>query len=294
MAHITVLKEEAVNSLTLNSNSVVVDCTLGAGGHAAEIIKHLDKSGVYVGIDADITAIDSLESLKKSACTVHLVHSNFSQLTEVLEKLELKPDAILADLGWRSEQFEDVAKGFSFNKDEPLIMTYGNPESHVFTAGDIVNDWAEESIADVIYGYGGEQFSRRIAKAISIARKEADITTAKQLAGIVEDAVPGFYRKGRIHPATKTFQALRIAVNDELGVLRTLLQDGFDSLASDGKMAIITFHSLEDKIVKEFFREIARDEKGVRITKKPIIATDEELKSNPRARSAKLRVVQKF
>lgn len=294
MAHITVLKEEAVNVLTLKLNSVVVDCTLGAGGHAKEIIKHLGKDGVYVGIDADISAIEALEELKKSKCTVHLVHSNFSQLAEVLEKLELKPDAILADLGWRSEQFEDMKKGFSFNNEEPLIMTYGDPKSHIFTAGDIVNDWAEESIADIIYGYGGEQFSRRIAKAISIARKEGDITSAKQLADIVSASVPGFYRGGRIHPATKTFQALRIAVNDELGVLRTLLADGFDSLAPDGKMAIITFHSLEDKIVKEFFREVARDKRGVRITKKPITATEEELKFNPRARSAKLRVIQKF
>lgn len=291
--HKTVLKKEAIDSLDLKPNSVVVDCTLGVGGHAGSIVEKLSSQGVFLGIDADESAVSSLEKLKASSAEVHLVCGNFRNLKSILSGLSLTPTAILADLGWRTDQFESGGKGFSFTSDDPLLMTYGDPASYTFTAADVVNDWAEESIADVIYGYGEEQYSRRIAKAIVENRKSKVIDTAAELAKIVESATPVSYHRKRIHPATKTFQALRIVVNDELGSLETLLKDGFQSLAPGGRMTIISFHSLEDRLVKKTFRELEHDKRGRRINKKPIIATKEELEVNPRARSAKLRTIEK-
>ena len=292
MAHITVLKKEAVEALTLNENSVVFDCTIGAGGHSAEIIKHLGKDGVYVGFDVDITALENL-TLPKTVATIHLVNRNFRELGEVAAELSLIPTAILADLGWRSEQFESGKKGFSFTSDEPLHMTYGESSSYDFTASTIVNEWEEQSLIDIIAGYGEDRSAKRIATAIVKAREEEEIKTAKQLADIIYEAVPSFRRRQKIHPATKTFQALRIAVNDELGALKSLLDSGFESLAPGGRMAVISFHSLEDRIVKRFFRELAHDLSGKIITKRPIVASEQELSSNPRARSAKLRIIEK-
>lgn len=292
MAHIPVLKEETINSLKLSPSSVVVDCTLGVGGHAEMILNDLGPEGVYVGFDVDPTAIEAVEGKFKGK--QHLVCSNFSNIKDELEQLQLKPNAILADLGWRSEQFTQGGKGLSFNDDEPLIMTYGDPSTYTFTAHDIVNDWDEESIADVVYGYGEERAARRIAAAIVSARENTEIKTSGQLAEIVKDAVPKFRHKLRIHPATQTFQALRIAVNDELGVLDTLLTDGFEILTSGGRFSIITFHSLEDRIVKKFFKTKTHDQEGVLVTKKPITASEKELAQNPRARSAKLRTIEKI
>lgn len=293
--HIPVLLEETVGSLRLTPKSVVIDCTLGGGGHAKRILQELGEDGVYVGIDADPKVIEALSVLAtESKATVHLVNENFSRIKDVVTDLDLQPSAIMADLGWRSDQFEGSGKGFSFTKDEPLVMTFGDPEKHIFTAADIVNDWEEASIADVIYGYGEERYSRRIARAIVTARQSGEIKTAKQLAELVEQAMPGFARRGRIHPATKTFQALRIAVNDELGVLKTLLNDGFDVLAPQGRLAIISFHSLEDRLVKTFFTSLTHDHKALKITKKPITASRTEITDNPRSRSAKLRVIEKL
>ncbi len=294
MAHITVLKTEAVEALSLKSDSVVFDCTLGSGGHAREILKHLGKPGVYVGLDADITAIEKVTLPETNGARVELINRNFSEVKAAAVELALTPTAILADLGWRTEQFEEGNKGFSFNQDEPLLMTYGNPEDYIFTAYDIVNEWREESIADVIYGYGEETAGRRIARAIVTARKKHPIKTAKELADIIVDAMPAARKHGRLHPATKTFQALRIAVNDELGVLKTLLEDGFELLKSEGRLAIISFHSREDKIVKEFFKDKVKTEVGRLVTKKPIVPSREEEVQNPRSRSAKLRIIEKI
>lgn len=293
MAHITVLKTEAVEALKLKSDSVVFDCTLGSGGHARAILEHLGPKGVYVGLDADQTAIENVKLPKSPKGKVLLLNRNFKEVKQVAEELKLTPDAVLADLGWRTEQFEEGNRGFSFNQAEPLLMTYGKPEDYVFTAYDIINDWAEESIADIIYGYGEETAGRRIARAIVEARKQKEIKTASELAEIVVKAMPAARRRSRLHPATKTFQALRIAVNDELGVLNQLLTDGFDCLAIGGKMAIITFHSKEDKIVKEFFKNKVKEETGRLINKKPIVPSREEELANPRSRSAKLRVIEK-
>ena len=296
MNHVTVLKTEAVDQLSLDSAAKVADCTLGAGGHSNEILSRLGAKGHLVSFDADPSAIAAFQSTASETATAHtLVAKNFSHIAAVSTDLHISSyDAILADLGWRSEQFESGNKGFSFLQDEQLLMTYGEPGEYAFTAFDVVNDWAEESIADVIYGYGEERGARLIAAAIVAARKEGEIATSLQLAAIVESAVGTFYKRSKIHPATKTFQALRIAVNDELGALDTLLEDGFDLLAPGGRMAIIAFHSLEDRRVKQFFKGKAHDQAGVLVCKKPIVPSQEEVDSNPRARSAKLRVIERI
>jgi 16S rRNA (cytosine1402-N4)-methyltransferase len=295
MKHITVLKNESVAGLALTPHSTVVDATLGAGGHASLILETLESDGTFIGCDADQTAIDALAHLHNANATVHLVNQNFSKLDTVLSELGIETvDAVLADLGWRTDQFEDGNKGFSFGADEPLYMTYGDPSTYPFTAADIVNSWDEENIATIIYGYGEERYSRQIAAKIIDVRKKTRITSAKQLADIIASAVPAGYRNGRINPATKSFQGLRIAVNDEFGVLETFIAAAWTRLAVNGRLAIITFHSLEDRIVKHRFRALATDDQGILITKKPIVPTREEVKANPRSRSAKLRIIQKL
>lgn len=297
MKHVTVLLQEAVSLLNLSEDSVVVDCTLGSGGHGTHIVNALGSNGIYIGIDADKSAIEDNSSLHTNTkAHVALVEGNFRTIKAILAKENIeKVDAILADLGWRIEQFEGTKgepRGFSFKKDEPLAMTFGSPTKYAFTAYDIINEWKEEDIANVIFAYGEERLSRRIARRIVAEREIQPIETSLQLADIVARAVPNFKGK-RTHPATKTFQALRIAVNDEFDALRDLLLDGFDCLKPGGRMAIISFHSLEDRIVKETFRTFIRDQKGVQVTKKPTVASPEELEANPRARSAKLRVIEK-
>lgn len=291
MKHITVLQQEAVEGLALTPSSTVVDATFGSGGHAKTIIDQLDEKGTYIGIDADATALTG-QSFETNA-TVHLVNDNFRNISQILRSLHIEHiDAILADLGWRMEQFSEGGKGFSFKEDEPLLMTFGDPEHYPFTAYDIVNDWAEESIADIIYGYGDERQSRRIAKAIVTARKTGPITTTAALTACIESVIPRKHFH-KVHPATKTFQAFRMAVNDELGALEELLKEGFAHLAPGGRMAIITFHSLEDRVVKQYFRTLKEAGLGALVTKKPMVASQEELEANPRARSAKLRIIEK-
>lgn len=291
--HIPVLLNETISVLALKGNSTVIDATLGSGGHSRAILEILDERGTYLGIDADPTAIEAAAELERYQAEVYLVNDNFTNLGRIAADLDIRPDAILADLGWRSEQFASGGKGFSFQTDEPLLMTFGDPEKHLFTADDVVNEWEEGSLADIIYGYGEERFSRRIAKAIVAAREAGRIKSSLQLAEIVTNAVPGFYRRGRIHPATKTFQAIRIVVNDELGALRTLLQDGFALLMPQGRLAIISFHSLEDRLVKNFFNQKIREGSAQKLIKKPIIADETERNENPRSRAGKLRVIEK-
>jgi len=294
MKHTTVLLHEAVEALALQPTSVVVDATLGSGGHSTLIAKQLGAEGMLVALDADVTAIAAVGTIP-SAGAVHVVHGNFSQLSEHITRLGISSiDAVLADLGWRMEQFMDTEKGFSFNDAVGLTMTYGNPADYAFTAADIVNDWAAEDIANVLYGYGEERYSRRIAAAIVSARQQAPITSGTALAEIISQAVPAAYRRGRIHPATKSFQGLRIAVNDELTVLDTFISDSFQHLTVGGRLAIISFHSIEDRIVKQRFRALADEGLAMRVTKKPITASAEELQQNPRSRSAKLRILQKI
>ena len=295
MKHITVLQREAVDALALTPNSVVIDATLGAGGHAQLILDQLSDAGTFVGLDADMTAIEALAGKLSGQAKIHLMHRNFSEISAVLDELAIPTvNAILADLGWRTEQFSEGHKGFSFTEETSLTMTYGNPEDYPFVASDIVNGWDEEDIANVLYGYGEERYSRRIAKAIVKRREVEKVNTAKDLADIIAQAVPNSYRYGRTNPATKSFQALRIAVNDEFTVLENFIQQSWQRLDSDGHMAIITFHSLEDRIVKHLFRSFTHDQTGLLITKKPITPSKEEHAGNPRSRSAKLRIIQKL
>jgi 16S rRNA (cytosine1402-N4)-methyltransferase len=296
MKHITVLPKEGVEALALKPDSVIVDATLGASGHGLRICEALGGKGTYIGLDADITAIEGSPLKNQSGGpSIHLVQKNFAQIREVVSSLHIdEVDGILADLGWRTDQFTDGGKGFSFSADEPLSMTYGAPEDYTFTASDIVNEWDEENIADIIYAYGEDRQSRKIARAIIAARTIAPIKTAKELSQVIEAVMPPFYKRAKINPSTKTFQALRIAVNDELGVLEKFITEAVTLLAPQGRLAIITFHSLEDRIVKLRFRDLAATGDFRLVVKKPIVASDDELMENSRARSAKLRILEKI
>ncbi len=291
--HRSVLLHEALELLTITASDTVVDATLGGAGHAQAIAQKLGKKGTLIGIDADHDAIvRGKELLAGAKPTVHLVEANFRDLSAQLEKIGvIEVDKILFDLGWSSFQL-NAGRGFSLKADEPLLMTYSK-ESGALTAERIVNEWGEESIADVIFGWGEERYSRRIAKCIVERRLKKPFTTARELAEAIYAAVPARYRFGRIHPATRTFQALRIAVNDELGSLSQGLRDGWRGLSYGGRIAVISFHSIEDRVVKQAFKQWEEAGEGKRITRKPVVPTSEENVENPRARSAKLRVIQK-
>ncbi|MBY0310091.1 16S rRNA (cytosine(1402)-N(4))-methyltransferase RsmH [Patescibacteria group bacterium] len=296
MQHITVLQDEAVEGLALIPQSTVIDATLGSAGHARAICAQLGKRGVYLGIDADQSAVEAAAPhLSKVAPKVSLAVGNFKDLTAIAHAHGIRQvDGILADLGWRMEQFTDGKKGFSFQVNEPLLMTFGDPAGYLFTAHDVINEWSEEQIAMVIYGYGEERYSRQIAKAVVAARQTSAINTTLELVDIIRSAVPAAYRRGRINPATKTFQALRMVVNDELTVLEAFIQAAVDLLAPEGRLAIITFHSIEDRIVKHTFRSLVSEGVVELVTKRPIVPTAEEVKRNPRSRSAKLRIITKL
>ncbi|MBI4067797.1 16S rRNA (cytosine(1402)-N(4))-methyltransferase RsmH [Candidatus Kaiserbacteria bacterium] len=291
--HRTVLLHEVVDQLAIASGTYV-DATLGAGGHAQAIIDRLDLESTFIGLDADSEAIEAAKKKFADAKPkVVLVHANFRTLKSVLREHHIDTiNGIVFDLGWRIEQL--TGRGFSFDKDEPLLMTFDpHPPLDALTAQEIVNTWDEPHIADILYGWGGEHFSRRIAKAIVERRATKPIESTVELAELVSHATPVWYRTRRIHPATKTFQALRIAVNDEVGALREGLASARDILANNGRIAVITFHSVEDREVKHVFRHWESEGTGKVLTKKPITATEEELAENPRARSAKLRVYEK-
>ena len=287
--HRTVLLNEAIDGLNLKANSTVVDATFGGGGHSAEICRR-SPSAKIIALDQD----KSVSKNKASSCNIIFYNENFRNLDKVLEKDE-KVNGIIFDLGLSSNKLENSGRGFSFQKDEPLLMTMkANPTSWDLTALDVVNTWSEKSLADIIYGYGEEKFSRKIAKGIVEARNQKKIETTFELVKIISKSVPGVYKRGRLHYATKTFQAIRIAVNDELEALAEGLNKGFEALKVGGKMSVISFHSLEDRIVKRFYKKQASEWKAKLINKKPIKASAEEIKNNPRSRSAKLRILEKI
>ena len=291
MNHETVLLDEAVEALAIKPGDTIIDTTFGAGGHARAILDTLGSGGHYIGIDTDASALrHDLNELEN----VTLVHGNFRNLHKLVSSLEItNVSGILADLGWRMEQFSGNGRGFSFRYDEPLLMTLGDPADYDFTARDIVNEWDEHVLADIIYGYGEERFARRIAKKIVDTRQTDPIETSKQLSDLIVSAYPAVARHGRTHVATKTFQALRIAVNEELKAIEELIEQGINELAPAGKLVIITFHSIEDRVVKHAFKAAQAAERGIVVTKKPITASENELERNPRARSAKLRIFEK-
>jgi 16S rRNA (cytosine1402-N4)-methyltransferase len=294
-AHISVLLQEAIGQLEIKPNDTVVDATLGGAGHAQSIVSKLGKDGTCIGFDLDHEAIVRAEkALVDVIPHVVLVESNFRHMqSELATRSITHIDKALFDLGWSSFQLT-AGRGFSFLADEPLLMTYSNEYGkNTLTAAQIVNEWEEESIADVIFGWGEERYSRRIARAIVARRDTVPFTIASDLAEVIKSAVPSAYRHGKLHPATRTFQALRIATNDELGALRDGLIGAWHLLRSGGRIAVITFHSLEDRIVKEMFLGWEREGIATRVTRKAQKPSDEELSENPRARSAKLRVIEK-
>jgi len=296
MAHETVLLNEAVDALSLSEGSIIVDGTLGSAGHATLITKQLGASGTFIGIDHDSDALSrSKLLLEKAGCTKHFIEGNFRDISTHLKKLEIKCiDGLLLDLGLNSEQLESSNRGFSFQKNEPLSMTFSADSSKsLFTAETILNEWKEEHLFDVIKGYGEERFAKSIARKIIEARQEKKFKTTDELVDVIKGAVPTWYRHKKIHPATKTFQALRITVNDEIESLKQGLTDAYTHLNDNGRIVVISFHSIEDRVVKHLFHSWEKEDKGIRITKKPLTPTDKEKETNPRSRSAKLRVFEK-
>ena len=304
--HQPVLLHEAVELLAIEPDDTVIDATLGGGGHALASVGKLGERGVFVGFDLDAAAIERAQTaLASVASKVHLIKANFRDMKAELGKLGCTEiTKALFDLGWSSYQLDSrlrqgfggqAGRGFSFQSDQPLLMTYKkDPSPDDLTAKTIVNEWSEESLADIIYGWGEERYSRRIARRIVEQREKKPFATARELADAIYAAVPPRYRFGRIHPATRTFQALRIAVNDELGALEAGLKSAWSILAPEGRIAVISFHSIEDRLVKQLFRQWEEAGEGKRVNKKPIAASSAEIAQNPRARSAKLRVIQKL
>ncbi len=291
--HQSVLLEEAIDALRVAPGDVVVDATVGGAGHFSALLERLDGNGVLIGIDADEDAITRGEAAAKSArASIHLVNDNFRNLDAILSSLGVPSiDKALFDLGWSSYHLS-AGRGFSFRADEPLHMTYGAPEKGK-TAADMLNLASEEALTDLLFTLGEERFARHIARGIVHARAEKPLRTTGELVAVIEASVPGWYKHRRIHPATKTFQALRIAVNDELGAIRDGLAVALNRLSPMGRIAVITFHSIEDRIVKTMLRDAAHEGLGTLVTKKPIVPSSAETKQNPRARSAKLRVFEK-
>ena len=303
MAHETVLLEESVTALAVKDGGTYVDGTFGRGGHS-KAIAAAAKDVTLIAFDKDETALErgrkelfgSSDSTAIAADDkIILVYETFSKMDEALKALDIKEvDGILLDLGFSSDQLED-GRGLTFQKDEPLLMFLGTGEkSPEENAMDVVNRLNQEDLEHILKEYGEEKHAGIIARAIVSQRKLDVITTTGRLVKIIEDAAGRYYRREKIHPATRTFQALRIYVNDELGELERALKNGFEMLAPKGRFAVISFHSLEDRIVKQFFKEKATEERGTLIVKKPLVPTDEEVTRNRRARSAKLRIIEKI
>ncbi len=309
--HKSVLLNETIEGLEIKDGDIFVDMTLGGAGHTEGIlqtsIQKKTKGLKIIGIDADHEAVERSQKrlakfISDTSNSIILKTTHFDSIDEVLKKHNIKQaDKILFDLGYSSFEIDAKERGFSFQHDGPLKMTYSqNPAKDELTAHDVVNSFQEENLADIIYGFGEEQFSRRIARGIVQAREKAPIESTAELAKIISQSVPKFYRhhkdggRSKIHPATKTFQAIRIAVNNELERLKTALNKSFQVLSEEGRIAVISFHSLEDRIVKRFFREKVKSQEAELINKKPIVPDDNELKENPRSRSAKLRIAKKI
>lgn len=311
--HTPVLTKEVLKYLSPKPNENFVDCTVGEGGHANLILEKTAPNGRILGIDLDAEQIKKCaENTAIFGNRIILENNSYANLAEIVKKNNFSPvNGILADLGFSSRQIEESGRGFSFSKDEPLDMRYNtkflyspaaagprhgetNDQFPNLTAKEIVNNWSEEELERILKEYGEERFARGIAKKIVLARKEKPILTTVELVFVIGEAAPYWYQRGKIHYATKTFQALRLAVNGELENLEKFLPQAIDILESSGRLAVISFHSLEDRLVKNFFREKAKEGKIKILTKKPVIADGEEIIKNRRARSAKLRAVIKI
>ncbi|MEK7646933.1 MAG: 16S rRNA (cytosine(1402)-N(4))-methyltransferase RsmH [Patescibacteria group bacterium] len=295
MAHEPVLLEEVIRLLDVPRGKIFVDATADGGGHLRAMLKRLSDGGKIIGIDYDAGMIEKLGREFGGDKRVIFINGNFRDIGNLLAEYAGMVDGILYDLGFSSLQLEESGRGFAFKEDEPLVMTLKkNLEPRDLTAEKIVNDWPEDRLKEIIRVYGEERFAGRIARRIVEARRKKRIRRTTELAEIIQQAVPKNYERGRIHPATRTFQALRITVNDELNALKEGLAEGWKLLAPDGRMAVISFHSLEDRIVKNFFRDKKQEGGAELLAKKPIVAMREEISRNPRSRSAKLRAVAKI
>lgn len=306
MEHQSILLEETVNGLQINPNGIYVDGTLGRGGHSAYLLAQIPQGFLYA-FDQDETAIqESLPRLSKIGSNFAIIHRNFIAIKEELASRGItEVDGMMFDLGVSSPQFDDGERGFSYHQDAMLDMRMDRRQS--LTAHTIVNTWPYEDLVRIFYLYGEESFAKSIARRIEATRSKHAIDTTGQLVDVIKEGIPKKFHAGK-HPARKVFQALRIAVNDELGVLERMLDECLDLLKEGGRMSVITFHSLEDRIVKEAFLKrstppklpkhvpLTKDQLQTEyslITKKPMVPADEEIMQNPRARSAKLRIIER-
>ena len=306
--HISVLLQECLDGLNIKPDGIYVDGTLGGAGHSSQIVQRL-TTGRLIGIDRDPVALEaSGKRLEPYKDRVTLVHSNFCEMKQVIEDLGLSGvDGILLDLGVSSPQLDDGERGFSYMADAPLDMRMNNQDS--LSAYEVVNTWSQDELKRILFDYGEERYAPRIASAICRRREERPIETTLELVDVIRSAMPPQALREKQHPAKRSFQAIRIAVNDELGSVEKAMRDATGLLNPGGRLAVITFHSLEDRIVKNAMAEAAKGctcppnfpvcvcgkKPIVKLTsRKPIVATDEELEVNPRSRSAKLRVCEKL
>ena len=306
--HISVLLQECIDGLNIKPDGIYVDGTLGGAGHSGQIVRRLD-SGLLIGIDRDPVALKAAgERLAPFASNVKLVHANFCEMADVLNELGISGvDGILMDLGVSSPQLDDGSRGFSYMADAPLDMRMNGEDS--LTAYEVVNTWSYEELKRILYDYGEERYAPQIASAICRRRENAPIQTTLELVDVIRGAMPPAALREKQHPAKRSFQAIRIAVNDELGSVERAMEVAIPLLKPGGRLAVITFHSLEDRIVKNAMVEASKGctcppnfpvcicgnkPKVKLITKKPIVASNEELEVNPRSRSAKLRICEKL
>ncbi len=306
--HVSVLLDEVIEGLNIKEDGIYVDGTLGGAGHSSEIVKRL-KDGKLIGIDQDLNALKKAsEVLGEYKDNIILKHNNYENMDKVLEELGIhKVDGILLDLGVSSHQLDEESRGFSHNKDAPLDMRMDSTST--FSAWDVVNNYSQKELETIIWSYGEDRWAKRIAEFIVEERKTKSIDTTFELVTVIKKAIPKAVRLEGHHPAKKTFQAIRIEVNRELEVLTNSIEKMVKSLNPGGRLVIITFHSLEDRIVKEAFKELFKDcicpaefpeckcnkKREIQIiTRKPIVASNKELEINPRSRSAKLRIAEKL
>lgn len=305
--HISVMLNETIDYLNVKENGVYIDCTLGGAGHALYLLNQLNDDGRLIAIDQDQTAIDNAkEVLKDHLHKVTFVHSNFRELNQILKDLNIeKVDGIYYDLGVSSPQLDIPERGFSYHHDATLDMRMDQTQE--LTAYEIVNNWSYEALVKIFYRYGEEKFSKQIARRIEAHREQQSITTTLELVDIIKEGIPAKARRKGGHPAKRVFQALRIAVNDELSAFEDSIEQAIELVKVDGRISVITFHSLEDRLCKQVFQEYekgpevprglpvipeAYTPKLKRVNRKPITATEEDLDDNNRARSAKLRVAE--
>lgn len=305
--HVSVLLNECIEGLNIRKDGIYVDGTLGGAGHSSEILKQLSDKGMLIGIDQDLDALKAAKNRLQNFSNVKYVHNNFYNIDSILNELDIeKIDGMLMDLGVSSYQLDEAERGFSYMKDAPLDMRMNRENS--LSAYEVVNDYTEEELYRIIKDYGEEKFAKRIARFILEKREKKKIETTLELVEIIKAAIPAKARREGPHPAKRTFQAIRIEVNSELSILNKAIEDGVNRLNIGGRMAIITFHSLEDRIVKLKFKELATScicpkefpicvcggkAKGKIITRKAIEPSKLEVEENPRSRSAKLRIIER-